>query len=100
MAKAPSSQASFPIARFNNPRHIAVCPTPDINVPKSNFFAAWYDHAGRLQVWRLNSQFLEADTGVAEYGSAMRAAIAQDFLTMHPSGGHVTFTQEDADLFA
>lgn len=57
------------------------------------------DHAGRLQIGLLNSQFLEV-ANVAEYGNAMRAAIAHGFLTMHPSGGYVTFTQAGADLFA
>jgi hypothetical protein len=30
----------------------------------------------------------------------MRAAIAQGYLAMHPSGAYVTFTQSGADLFA
>jgi hypothetical protein len=44
---------------------------------------------------------METESGsVAEYVAAMRAAIAHGFLTMHPSGGYVTFTQADAELFA
>jgi hypothetical protein len=30
----------------------------------------------------------------------MKAAIAHGYVTMHPSGGYVTFTQEGANLFA
>jgi hypothetical protein len=37
---------------------------------------------------------------VAEYAAAMKAAISDGFLTMHPSGGYVSFTQAGADLFA
>jgi hypothetical protein len=57
------------------------------------------DHAGGLNVGVLNIQFKEAGGDYVEYGEAMRAAIAQGYLTMHPSGGYVTFTQSGADLF-
>jgi hypothetical protein len=33
-------------------------------------------------------------------GSAVKAAIAHGWLTMHPSGAYVSFTQAGADLFA
>jgi hypothetical protein len=58
------------------------------------------DHAGRIQISILNWQFKEAGGDYAEYGAAMRAAVTQGYLTMHPSGGYVTFTQAGADLFA
>jgi hypothetical protein len=35
-----------------------------------------------------------------EYGAAVKAAIAHGWITMHPSGGYLMFTQEGADLFA
>ena len=57
------------------------------------------DHAGRLPVGVLNTQFIDT-ASVAEYGAAMKAAIEQGYLTMHPSGAYVTFTQAGADLFA
>jgi hypothetical protein len=56
--------------------------------------------AGRLPIGLLNRQFLDAGASVPEYSAAMRAAITDGFLTMHPSGGFVTFTQAGADLFA
>ena len=58
------------------------------------------DHAGRLHVGVLNSQLLGAGASVPEYGAAMKAAIEHGYLTMHPSGAYVTFTQAGADLFA
>jgi hypothetical protein len=30
----------------------------------------------------------------------VKMAIERGYVTMHPSGGYVTFTQEEADLFA
>jgi hypothetical protein len=35
-----------------------------------------------------------------EYGVAVRAAIVHGWLTMHPSGADLSFTQADAELFA
>jgi hypothetical protein len=58
------------------------------------------DHAGRLAVEAINKQFKDAGGSYAEYGAAMKAAIAHGYVTMHPSGGYVTFTQEGANLFA
>jgi hypothetical protein len=58
------------------------------------------DHAGRLSVGVLNIQFKEVGGDYVEYGNAMRAAIAEGYLTMHPPGGYVSFTQAGADLFA
>ena len=58
------------------------------------------DHAGRLSVGVLNMQMLAAGSSREEYSAAMKAAIADGFLTMHPSGGYVSFTKAGADLFA
>lgn len=55
--------------------------------------------AGRLSVGVLNTQFVVAGGSVAEYSVAMKAAIERGYLTMHPSGGYVTFTQAGAELF-
>jgi hypothetical protein len=58
------------------------------------------DHAGRLHVGLINRQFLEAGASVPEYAAALKAAIDRGYLTLHPSGAYVTFTQAGADLFA
>ena len=58
------------------------------------------DHAGRLSVAVLNTQFVGAGASYDEYGSAVKAAIAHGWITMHPSGAYVSFTQAGADLFA
>jgi hypothetical protein len=56
---------------------------------------------GRVPVGLLNNQFIiGAGASVAEYSAAMKAAIANGYFTMHPSGAYVTFTQAGADLFA
>jgi hypothetical protein len=57
------------------------------------------DHAGRLSVGVINKQFRDAGGSYEEYGAAVKAAIAR-WLTMHPSGGYLTFTQAGAELFA
>ena len=58
------------------------------------------DHAGRLSVEIINRQFREAGGSYEEYGAAVAAAIANGWLTLHPSGAYLSFTQEGADLFA
>ena len=58
------------------------------------------DHAGRLSVAVINQQFREAGGSCEEYAMAVKAAIAHGWITMHPSGGYVTFTQAGVDLFA
>jgi hypothetical protein len=58
------------------------------------------DHAGRLSVAVINRQFREAGGSYEEYGAAVKAAIAHGWITMHPSGAYLSFTQEGADLFA
>jgi hypothetical protein len=57
-------------------------------------------HAGRLSVEVINRQFREAGGSYEEYGLAVKAAIAHGWITMHPSGAYLTFTQAGADLFA
>jgi hypothetical protein len=57
------------------------------------------DHAGRLSVEVINRQFREAGGSYEEYGLAVKAAIAHGWLTLHPSGGYLSFTQAGADLF-
>jgi hypothetical protein len=58
------------------------------------------DPAGRLHIGPINQQFLEAGASVSEYSSALKATIDRGYLTQHPSGAFVTFTQAGADLFA
>jgi hypothetical protein len=58
------------------------------------------DHAGRLHVGPINRQLLEAGASVPEYTAALKAAIDRGYLTLHPSGAYVSFTQAGADLFA
>ena len=58
------------------------------------------DHAGRLAVEIINRQFREAGGSYEEYGAAVKSAIAHGWITLHPSGGYLSFTQEGADLFA
>jgi hypothetical protein len=58
------------------------------------------DHAGRLPVEIINRQFRDAGGSYGEYGAAVKAAIAHGWITMHPSGGYLMFTQEGADRFA
>jgi hypothetical protein len=58
------------------------------------------DHAGRLPVEVINRQFREAGGSYEEYGAAVKAAIAHGWITLHPSGGYISFTQAGADLFA
>ena len=58
------------------------------------------DHAGRLSVEIINRQFREAGGSYEGYGAAVKAAVAHGWLTLHPSGGYLSFTQAGADLFA
>lgn len=56
--------------------------------------------ADRIPIDPLNRQMLAAGASVPEYKAALAAAIDRGYLTMHPSGGYVSFTQAGADLFA
>jgi hypothetical protein len=79
--------------------------TPEAAEQKSNAIEA--DHAGRLSVTDINKQFREAGGNHEENGLAVKAAIAHGWLTLHPSGAYLSFTQGrgwpfriGADLFA
>ena len=58
------------------------------------------DHAGRIHIGPVNRQLLEAGASVPEYTAAPKAAIDRGYLTLHPPGAYMTFTQAGADLFA
>jgi hypothetical protein len=58
------------------------------------------DHAGRLSIGILNAQFKDAGGSYPEYSAAVKAAIDRGYITMHASGGYLSFTQAGADLFA
>jgi hypothetical protein len=58
------------------------------------------DPAGRLAVEIINRQFRDAGGSYEEYSEAVKAAVAHGWITMHPSGGYLSFTQAGADLFA
>jgi hypothetical protein len=58
------------------------------------------DYAGRLDVGAINKLFRDAGGSYEEYRAAVKAAIAHGWITMHPSGGYLSFTQAGADLFA
>jgi hypothetical protein len=58
------------------------------------------DHAGRLQIGTINSQFVSAGGTYDEYSAAVKMAIERGNVTMHPSGAYLSFTEEGADLFA
>jgi hypothetical protein len=57
------------------------------------------DHAGRIHIGPINKLFMDAGGSPLEY-SAVKAAIDRSYMTMHPSGGYLSFTQAGADLFA
>jgi hypothetical protein len=46
------------------------------------------------------ANFREAGGSYEEYGAAVKAAIAHGWITVHPSGGYLMFTQDGSDLFA
>jgi hypothetical protein len=54
------------------------------------------DHAGRLSVAVINKQFREAGGSYEEYAMAVKAATAHGWITMHPSGAYLIFTQAGA----
>ena len=49
---------------------------------------------------RSNRQFRDTGGSYEEYSAAFKAAIAHGWLTMHPSGAYLSFTQAGADKFA
>jgi hypothetical protein len=58
------------------------------------------DHAGRLPTGVINLQFMAGGGSADEYRAAVTAAVGHGWLTLHPSGGYLTFTQAGANLFA
>jgi hypothetical protein len=58
------------------------------------------DHAGRLSVAIINRQFRDTGGSYEEYGAAVKAAISHGWITLHPSGAYLSFTQAGAELFA
>jgi hypothetical protein len=56
-------------------------------------------HEGRVPVGEINMQFRKAG-GTSEYRAAVAAAIAHGCLTLHPSGGYLSFTLLGVALFA
>jgi hypothetical protein len=58
------------------------------------------DHAGHVPVGEINTQFRNAGGTSAEYRTAVAAAVAHGWLTLHPSGGYLSFTPLGAALFA
>jgi hypothetical protein len=42
----------------------------------------------------INKQFRDVGGSYEEHGAAVKAAIAHGWITMHPSGGYLMFTQE------
>jgi hypothetical protein len=58
------------------------------------------EHEGRVPVGEINTQFRNAGGTSAEYRAAVAAAIAHGWLTLHPSGGYLSFTPLGAALFA
>jgi hypothetical protein len=58
------------------------------------------DHAGRLSVAVINKQFMASGGSTDEYARAVKAVIARGLMTLHPSGGYLSFTQAGSDLFA
>ncbi len=49
---------------------------------------------------RADFEAMSAGGDPPEYSAAVRAAIDRGYMTMHPSGGYLSFTQAGADLFA
>jgi hypothetical protein len=58
------------------------------------------DHACRLSVAAINTQFRDAGGNPDEYRAAVSAAVAHGWIVLHPSGAYLTFSQAGADLFA
>jgi len=57
------------------------------------------DH-GRAPVSEINTQFMAAGGNADEYAQAVEAAVVHGWLTVHPSGGYLSFTPLGAVLFA
>jgi hypothetical protein len=55
---------------------------------------AWGD------VGAINKLYRDAGGSYKEYRAAVKSAITHGWITTHPSGGCLSFTQAGADLFA
>ena len=53
------------------------------------------DHAGRIHIGAINALFMTAGGDPPEYSAAAKAAIDRGYMTMHPSGGYLSFTQAE-----
>jgi hypothetical protein len=56
------------------------------------------DH-GRASLSEINMQFVAAGGSADEYAEAVEAAVIHGWLTLHPSGGYLSFTPLGAVLF-
>jgi len=54
---------------------------------------------GRAPVSEMNMQFIDAGGSADEYVRAVEAAVVHGWLTLHPSGGYLSFTPLGAVLF-
>ena len=54
---------------------------------------------GRAPVSEINTQFIDAGGSADEYNRAVEAAVIHGWLTLHPSGGYLSFTPLGAVLF-
>jgi hypothetical protein len=55
---------------------------------------------GRISIGPINRAMLDEGASVDEYIAARDLAIAEGFLTMHPSRAYVLFTEKGAESFA
>jgi hypothetical protein len=55
---------------------------------------------GRAPVSEINTQFMAAGGSADDYARAVEAAVVHGGLTLHPSGGYLSFTPLGAVLFA
>jgi hypothetical protein len=53
-----------------------------------------------VEIGTINLQFVSAGGSYDEYSAAVKLTIERGYVTMHPSGAYLSFTQEGADLFA
>jgi hypothetical protein len=83
------------------PMKIALLATPEAAERKLLELASSIeaDH-GRAPVSEINTQFMAAGGSADEYARAVEAAVVHGWLTVHPSGGYLSFTPLGAVLSA
>jgi hypothetical protein len=87
------------MARFKTDRPLATPETAERKLLEiAN--AIEVDHACRLEVGAINTQFLDAGGSPEEFRASVAAAVAHGWIVLHPSVAYVTFTQAGANLFA